>query len=58
MKKVKTNFVIALFALGLILSSCNATMHTVGIGGKGDCKSVGQYDAKRNSGIYFGDFYR
>jgi len=53
MKKVKTNSVIALFALGLVLSSCNATMHTVGTGGKGDCKSAGQYDAKKKQWYLF-----
>lgn len=30
-------------------------MHTVGTGGKGDCKSVGQYDAKKKQWyIFFG----
>jgi hypothetical protein len=36
MKKAKVNSVITLFALGIILSGCNAKMHTVG--GKGNCK--------------------
>ena len=53
MKKVKSNLVVALFALGIILSSCNATMHTVGTGGKGDCKSVGQYDIKKKQWYLF-----
>ena len=53
MKKVKANSVIALLALGIILSSCNATMHTVGTGGKGNCKSVGQYDAKKKQWYLF-----
>ncbi len=29
------------------LTSCMATMHTVGSGGKGNCKDEGQYDAKK-----------
>jgi predicted small secreted protein len=33
--------------LAALLSSCNATMHTVGTGGSGDCKSQGSYDAKK-----------
>lgn len=53
MKKVKTNSVVALFALGIILSSCNATMHTVGTGGKGNCKSPGQFDAKKKQWYLF-----
>lgn len=53
MKKVRPSSVIAFFALGIILSSCNATMHTVGTGGKGDCKSVGQYDAKKKQWYLF-----
>ena len=53
MKKVKTSSVIAFLALSIILSSCNATMHTVGTGGKGDCKSVGQYDAKKKQWYLF-----
>jgi hypothetical protein len=36
-----------------LLSSCNATMHTVGTGGKGDCKSPGQYDAKQKQWYLF-----
>jgi predicted small secreted protein len=53
MKKVKVNSVIALFASSILLSSCNATMHTVGTGGKGDCKTVGQYDAKKKQWYLF-----
>jgi hypothetical protein len=53
MKKVKVNSVIALFTLGVILSSCNTTMHTVGAGGKCNCKSVGQYDAKMKQWYLF-----
>lgn len=54
MKKVKTNSVVALLALGIFLSSCSATMHTVGAGGNGDCKSVGQYDAKKKQWYLLG----
>lgn len=32
-----------LCSIVVLMSSCRATMHTVGTGGKGDCKS--QYDA-------------
>ena len=53
MKKVKVNSVIALFALGIILSGCNAKMHTVGNGGKGNCKSIGQYDANKKQWYLF-----
>jgi hypothetical protein len=53
MKKVKTNSVVALLALGIFLSSCSATMHTVGAGGKGDCKTVGQFDAKKKQWYIF-----
>ena len=53
MKKAKVNSLVALFALGIMLSSCNATMHTVGSGGKGDCKSVGQYDVKKKQWYLF-----
>ncbi|MCX6214201.1 hypothetical protein [Spirosoma sp.] len=38
---------------GSILMSCNATMHTVGTGGPGDCKSPGQYDAKKKQWYIF-----
>jgi hypothetical protein len=37
--------VIALSIFAITTTGCNATMHTVGSGGKGNCKSVGQYDA-------------
>ena len=53
MKKVKVNLVLALFGLSIIMTSCNATMHTVGTGGKGDCKSVGQFDAKKKQWYLF-----
>lgn len=36
------------------MSSCLATMHTVGNGGRGDCKSVGQYDAKKKQWYLLG----
>lgn len=44
MKKI--NFSVSLLTVMIFLSSCYATMHTVGTGGKGDCKSPDQYDAK------------
>ena len=44
MKKINLVFFVA---VALFLSSCMATMHTVGTGGKGNCKSPGQYDAKK-----------
>ena len=47
------NLLIALSALVLIMGSCNATLHTVGTGGKGNCKSVGQYDAKKKQWYLF-----
>jgi len=53
MKKSNLNSAIALLALVIFLSSCSATMHTVGTGGKGDCKSVGQYDAKKKQWYIF-----
>jgi hypothetical protein len=40
--------------LALLMSSCLATMHTVGTGGRGDCKSVGQYDAKKKQWYLLG----
>ena len=43
--KIKELFSIAI--LVALLSSCNATMHTVGTGGSGDCKSPNTYDAKK-----------
>ena len=46
MKTLKSKLVVVALSLtAIVMSSCNATMHTVGTGGKGDCKSVGQYDA-------------
>lgn len=51
MKKAKVNSVITLFALGIILSGCNAKMHTVG--GKGNCKQIGQYDANKKQWYSF-----
>ena len=53
MKKLKLNPVMLLLALAFLLSSCNATMHTVGTGGKGNCKSPGQYDAKKKQMYLF-----
>lgn len=53
MKKVKVNLLVVLFGLSILFSSCNATMHTVGTGGKGDCKTVGQYDAKKKQWYLF-----
>jgi predicted small secreted protein len=43
--KIKAMFSIAILAA--LLTSCNATMHTVGNGGSGDCKSPSSYDAKK-----------
>jgi hypothetical protein len=53
MKKVKVNSLVVLFGLSILFSSCNATMHTVGTGGKGDCKTAGQYDAKKKQWYLF-----
>ncbi len=53
MKKLNLNSAIALITLIIFLSSCNATMHTVGTGGKGNCKEVGQYDAKKKQWYLF-----
>jgi hypothetical protein len=47
MKKSKFKSILSIFLLGALLSSCNATMHTVGTGGSGDCKSPSSYDAKK-----------
>jgi predicted small secreted protein len=47
MKKTKLIPFIYAVVLAAILSSCNATMHTVGTGGRGDCKSPSAYDAKK-----------
>ena len=49
----KTKFVVAMLVLAISLTSCMATMHTVGTGGKGDCKSEGQYDAKKKQWYLF-----
>jgi hypothetical protein len=52
MKSVKN---IVIFAcVVFLMSSCAATMHTVGTGGRGDCKSVGQYDAKKKQWYLLG----
>ena len=53
MNKFHLNSIIALLAIAVIFSSCMATMHTVGTGGKGDCKSDGQYDAKKKQWYLF-----
>jgi hypothetical protein len=47
LKKKKIYFFPALVLIALLMSSCQATMHTVGTGGRGNCKDVGQYDAKK-----------
>lgn len=51
MKKVTLS--VGLMTATLLLSGCNATMHTVGTGGRGDCKSPGQYDAKKKQWYIF-----
>jgi hypothetical protein len=53
MKRLKNHSVIALFSIGIFLCSCNATVHTVGTGGKGNCKSPKQYDAKKKQWYIF-----
>ena len=53
MKKVNLKSIIALCSIAVILSSCDATMHTVGSGGKGNCKREGQYDAKKKQWYIF-----
>jgi hypothetical protein len=53
MKKLDSKLTVALLSLVIFLSSCNATMHTVGTGGKGNCKDVGQYDAKKKQWYLF-----
>jgi hypothetical protein len=45
--------VIALTIFAIISSGCCATMHTVGSGGKADCKSAGQFDAKKKQWYLF-----
>ena len=47
MKNSKFKAMLSAAILAVILSSCNATMHTVGAGGSGDCKSPSAYDAKK-----------
>ena len=54
MKQINLNLTAALVVTCFILSSCNATMHTVGSGGKGDCKSAGQFDAKKKQWYLLG----
>ncbi len=39
--------------LSIALSSCNATMYTVGTGGKGNCKSADQFDAEKKQWYLF-----
>jgi hypothetical protein len=41
-----TRIIQILFCLAILVyfSGCRATMHTVGTGGRGDCKNPGQYD--------------
>ena len=55
MKRVSFRKVIIVISLGIIImfSSCMATMHTVGTGGKGNCKEKGQYDAKKKQWYLF-----
>jgi hypothetical protein len=45
MKQI-TRIIQSLFCLAILVyfSGCRATMHTVGTGGRGDCKNPGQYD--------------
>jgi len=45
MKKSTTNLFLAVIACSILLSSCMSTVHTVGTGGRADCKG-GRYDAK------------
>jgi hypothetical protein len=53
MKKVNVLVFGAFLTVSILLSSCNATMHTVGTGGKGNAKGVGQYDAKKKQWYLF-----
>jgi uncharacterized protein YceK len=53
MKKVNFRLIIIALSLFIIMSGCNATMHTVGTGGKGNCKSPSQYDAKKKQWYLF-----
>ena len=52
MKSKILNSVFGLFLLLILLSSCNATMHTVGNGGKGNGKP-GNYDNKKKEWYLF-----
>lgn len=45
--------ILSVAILAAILSSCNATMHTVGTGGSGDCKSPSSYDVKKKQWYLF-----
>ncbi len=45
MKNSKSISLLSIIIIASLLSSCNATMHTVGTGGVGDCKST--FDAKK-----------
>lgn len=47
MKNSKTISLLSIVVFAALLSSCSATMHTVGTGGRGDCKSPSAYDAKK-----------
>ena len=47
MRNSKSVLLLSIVVLVVLLSSCNATMHTVGTGGRGDCKSPSAYDAKK-----------
>jgi len=43
---------VTLSLTAIIMSGCSATMHTVGTGGKGNCKA-GNYDAKKKQWYLF-----
>ena len=47
MKRLNLKLIVVTLSVSFIilLNSCSATMHTVGTGGRGDCKAEGQYDA-------------
>jgi predicted small secreted protein len=47
MKKSGVKSILSVAIIAALLTSCNATMHTVGTGGSGDCKSPSSYDAKK-----------
>jgi hypothetical protein len=54
MKKLSLKLsMVALAVVAILMCSCSATMHTVGTGGKGDCKSTGQYDAHKKQWYLF-----